>query len=521
MAVDVTLTTITSGYNLTKLNANFTAISTALADCVSRSATSPNTMGADLDMNSNTLINLKEPTSNAEAATKLYVDTKITGNGTTPTPSNPGDDGKVLTASGGVYTWENLDATLEAIADVTFAADKFLYATGADTFTTGTMTSFGRSLVDDASATTARTTLGLGAASVEGVASGGSAGLLRADGDGSSLTGIVPSTTDQVARDNTILNALDILELQGGAVKALVNMVVDAFEDETGIDTATSTNETYDATGNYYTNVSTSQVQIAQGAGTVIGNLTGYGGNAVAFDGTTSGNFSGNTIAGASVATGYVGKDWGASVKKQVTGFKAWSDDSRGFDIGTTATTGTITATLYGSDNGSDWTSLGNDSKADTATSQNTFSKLTGLTAGFYRYHKLEFNAADGGPVGVAEVEFYENTISDMVLLTNAITASTAPAEIRVVVDHEDLVENVTVNTDLVAAVSRDGGTTWSNATLAEIRDAGSGRTVLAADVDVSGQPSGTSVKARITTANSKAQRVHKLALQADVTLTV
>jgi hypothetical protein len=55
-----------------------------------------------------------------------------------------------------------LDATLTALAGVTTAADELIYATGSDTFATTSFTSFGRTLVDDADAATARTTLGLG-----------------------------------------------------------------------------------------------------------------------------------------------------------------------------------------------------------------------------------------------------------------------------------------------------------------------------------------------------------------------
>lgn len=58
MAISVTLNTITSGYNLSKINANFTAISAALQDALSRTGTSPNTMSADIDMNNNDLINV-------------------------------------------------------------------------------------------------------------------------------------------------------------------------------------------------------------------------------------------------------------------------------------------------------------------------------------------------------------------------------------------------------------------------------------------------------------------------------
>lgn len=55
-----------------------------------------------------------------------------------------------------------LDATLTALAGVTTAADQLIYATGSDTFSTTSFSAYGRTLVDDADAATARTTLGLG-----------------------------------------------------------------------------------------------------------------------------------------------------------------------------------------------------------------------------------------------------------------------------------------------------------------------------------------------------------------------
>ncbi|MBN9443689.1 hypothetical protein [Bosea sp. (in: a-proteobacteria)] len=56
-----------------------------------------------------------------------------------------------------------LDATLTALAALATAADKLIYATGADSFATADLTAFARSLLDDANASTALSTLGVSA----------------------------------------------------------------------------------------------------------------------------------------------------------------------------------------------------------------------------------------------------------------------------------------------------------------------------------------------------------------------
>lgn len=62
----------------------------------------------------------------------------------------------------GITDAQALDATLTALAGVSTAADKLIYATGSDAFATTDLSAFGRSLIDDADASAGRTTLGLG-----------------------------------------------------------------------------------------------------------------------------------------------------------------------------------------------------------------------------------------------------------------------------------------------------------------------------------------------------------------------
>ena len=74
----LTLTDLSSLSNqtsaITLLNNNSAAIETALENTLSRDGTSPNAMEANLDMNSNRIINLPAPAADHEAARKIDVD---------------------------------------------------------------------------------------------------------------------------------------------------------------------------------------------------------------------------------------------------------------------------------------------------------------------------------------------------------------------------------------------------------------------------------------------------------------
>lgn len=57
MAIDLNLETISSGYNISKINTNFYAVQTGLGSALSRDGTAPNMMEASFDLNGNDILN--------------------------------------------------------------------------------------------------------------------------------------------------------------------------------------------------------------------------------------------------------------------------------------------------------------------------------------------------------------------------------------------------------------------------------------------------------------------------------
>jgi len=100
----------------------------------------------------------------------------------------------------------------------------------------------------------------------------------------------------------------------------------------------------------------------------------------------------------------------------------------------------------------------------------------------------------------------------NMTLISQAFTAEEQPDEARIVIFEED-VDSITLNTDLKAYVSRDGGTTWTQITLSDEGHYESGKRILTGTADISSQPAGTSMKYKIETLNNKNLKIHGTAL--------
>jgi hypothetical protein len=169
--------------------------------------------------------------------------------------------------------------------------------------------------------------------------------------------------------------------------------------------------------------------------------------------------------------------------------------------------------TIEGSNDDSSWTVL--DTQTNLSWSGNEIKTFDFSNTTAYRYIKIRVTATNDAADWclIAEVEMMTQVPADLALQSNPFTATAAPADARIVVFEEDL-DSVTLNTDLKAFVSRDGGTSFTQTTLFDEGDYATGKKILAGSIDISGQPSGTSMKWKLTTHNAKDLRVHGVALQ-------
>lgn len=117
-------------------------------------------------------------------------------------------------------------------------------------------------------------------------------------------------------------------------------------------------------------------------------------------------------------------------------------------------------------------------------------------------------SGADGGS-GVVIIYYSYNITSEdnMTLVSNASTADAAPDKADIVMTYTNGAGTATINTDLKAYVSRDGGTTWTQATLSADGTSGGHSILVAHNIDISSQPSGTSMKYKIETLNQSASK--------------
>ena len=124
-------------------------------------------------------------------------------------------------------------------------------------------------------------------------------------------------------------------------------------------------------------------------------------------------------------------------------------------------------------------------------------------------------NEKGGAGHGFVLITASGSVTSSTTIVSNAFTASSEPSTSRIVVFQETASGSPTLNTDLIASISRDGGSTFTNATLTDSGyvTGSSGQRILTGTATVSGQPSGTSMRWKLALANNQS-KIHGVSLQ-------
>ena len=104
-------------------------------------------------------------------------------------------------------------------------------------------------------------------------------------------------------------------------------------------------------------------------------------------------------------------------------------------------------------------------------------------------------------------------TTTTTFIASEPFAAGSVPTTSRIVIFEED-VASPTLNTDIIASISRDGGSTFTTATLADSGyvTGSSGQRILTGQVSVAGQPSGQSMRWKLTLQNNQV-KIHGVSL--------
>lgn len=310
------------------------------------------------------------------------------------------------------------------------------------------------------------------------------------------------NTTDDEARYQALLNALVERRksgTQGGT--GLVKGHVDAYLSDT-IGSA-STDETYDATGDYYHNRA-ADVLIDRTLGTNIGDMTIGGGLASAFDGVEAQTRAASAT-GAAAGDGKLGKDYGVGNGYAYAKFEFVSSSDYGFAY----STGTPVISVYGTTDGgtTGGTLLGSvgpfSDPAGTDTKTVTSTDTTTVYRGWYA---VVSGMAGGQQAVIAEAKAYTpGTPPNMTLTRGSAVVATATPTTAWVVALVDPVSAVTYNTDYTVEVSSNGGTNWDAVTLTNVGSYDGVYDILVGKVTLTGNS--TSMNYRKAVANNKELR--------------
>ena len=326
---------------------------------------------------------------------------------------------------------------------------------------------------------------------------------------GANITGTIPSAAlsnvdlSPLEADIAVLG-FELASTQSLAKYNLAEQTIDSFVDQTGVDTSASSNEIYNSTDKYYSTVGVGATALLTQP------ITGSPGNASGWDinfSTYSSSCLDSSATGSNcllsdgIGPGhYVGVDFGSGNERRISKIGFYSLGGVYLLFG---------EVHYSSDN-SNWTTITPSTGAGgspTATGVMNYTSLFNNTAAGVKaryWRAVKTNAANNGAWS-STFEWYETP--DLVnatgsLISNSTTAASTPTKGDIVLSYTDQAGTAVLNTDIKCSVSRDNGTTYTQGTLVSKGNAGTHKIASFHDLDISGQPAGTSMRYKFEWAN-------------------
>ena len=310
----------------------------------------------------------------------------------------------------------------------------------------------------------------------------------------------------------------------------LVDQTIDAFEDASGVDASSSTAESRSASGNYYfgaaasweTGDRSSTITVTSSANTFRDPTSAQAGtagnNQQLVNGSTTGNNTTDSMRqgiNLTVANRNIIFDLGSA--KVVVDAKWYQSTNNG--NGTWRWQADSSDSFPSAVNVGDTFSLNATTGSDPYTQSWTSELGSNVTA--YRYWRLRgvsgnFTAASDQ--WIHEVEFKVDVEgANMTLVSNTTAAQAAPTKGDIVLTYTNGAGTTTLDTDLTAEISADGGSTWTSLPLASEGSTGSHNIATSHDVTISSTiTSPWNMAYRIKTLNqsvSKTTRIQAVSL--------
>lgn len=344
----------------------------------------------------------------------------------------------------------------------------------------------GRAILTAADDAAQRTALGLGAlATVTPSGTGNASNFLRGDHTYASI----PGGGGGGGPDARVL-AMLIAELKGSRIN-LHSGVVDPFATTADVDIAGATNVNSGTPGKLMP-TATAGSNVVNGS-FAIGSADGGGTvKTAAFDGNT-GTLWATSQTSAHSGVSWLGQDLGSGNDKNIVRVTLKQDSSGVAQM--------TSVKIDYSDNGSSWATVGTYAVlGDTTTNVIDFTSV-----GAHRYWRVLANSNLSDRWRITELTMLEpGTTNNLTVRSNPFTAAAVPSTATLVLQIKPT-DSITINTDVVGRVSRNGGTTYATATLVYESTLANGTLLYVAEgVDLTAQSSGTDMVWQVQSYNNK-----------------